>query len=112
MDYIEQSSSLDNSILNPSAVNPPDISCIEKCYNSLFKSYEKNYGGFSEAPKFPHLVNLNFLFHLYAREPKSERGKTALAMCIHTLKMMANGGIHDHIGKVNFIKFSSFILLK
>lgn len=100
IEYIEKSSALDSTVLNPLTVNPPDISCYEKCYNLLVKSYERKYGGFSEAPKFPHLVNLNFLFHVYSREPDSDRGKKALEMCLHTLEMMANGGIRDHIGEV------------
>ncbi|KAK6640110.1 hypothetical protein RUM43_008387 [Polyplax serrata] len=97
LEYIEQSSTLDNNIQNISQ-KPPDVSCNEKCYNKLVQSYDKRYGGFSEAPKFPHLVNLNFLFHMHAREPNSQRGQKALEMCLHTLKMMAKGGIHDHIG--------------
>lgn len=97
---------MDSSVLNPTAANPPNLSCFEKCYDQLRESYEKNYGGFSGAPKFPHLANLNFLFHIYAREPSSSRGKTALDMCVYTLKMMANGGIHDHIGQVYTEKFS------
>lgn len=32
--------------------------------------------------------------------PESKDGKESLEMALHTLKMMARGGIHDHITKV------------
>jgi len=35
-------------------------------------------------------------------EPDS--GQHALKMALHTLRMMARGGIHDHIGQVNLAK--------
>ena len=57
-------------------------------------------GGFSKAPKFPQPVNFNFLFTYYAANPKDDRGKQGLKMALHTLDMMARGGIHDHISQV------------
>ena len=57
-------------------------------------------GGFSKAPKFPQPVNFNFLFTLYAANPKDDKAKQALKMALHTLEMMAKGGIHDHISQV------------
>ena len=57
-------------------------------------------GGFSKAPKFPQPVNFNFLFTYYAANPKDDKGKQGLKMALHTLDMMARGGIHDHISQV------------
>jgi uncharacterized protein YyaL (SSP411 family) len=78
----------------------PAEACWKMCIQQLSHSFEPQYGGFGEAPKFPQPVNLNFLFLVYSREPSSETGKQALDMCLHTLKMMAKGGIHDHVSQV------------
>jgi hypothetical protein len=78
----------------------PSEACWKMCIRQLSHSFEPQHGGFGEAPKFPQPVNLNFLFHVYSREPTSETGKRALDMCLHTLKMMAKGGIHDHVSQV------------
>lgn len=72
------------------------------CLKQLEKYYESEYGGFSGAPKFPQPVNLNFLLHMYARDPNKEWGSSSLKMCEHTLKKMANGGIRDHVGQVKY----------
>lgn len=101
MEVLGEISSLDESVADLSIERLPASDSWEKCYQQLSQSYEKKFGGFSEAPKFPQPVNLNFLFSYYAKQPKSETGKKALEMVTHTLKMMAKGGIHDHIGKVS-----------
>ena len=62
-------------------------------------------GGFSKAPKFPQPVNFNFLFTYNAANPKDDKAKQGLKMVLHTLDMMAKGGIHDHISQV--LKFIS-----
>ena len=43
-------------------------------------------------------MTLNFLTRFYARDPKSESGKHALEIALFTLRKMAAGGMHDHIG--------------
>lgn len=43
-------------------------------------------------------MTLNFLTRFYARDPKSDAGKHALEMALFTLRKMAAGGMHDHIG--------------
>ena len=62
------------------------------------RSYDPKEGGFGNAPKFPRPVTLNFLTRFYARDPKSDSGKHALDMALFTLRKMAAGGMHDHIG--------------
>ncbi|HEX4639354.1 MAG TPA: thioredoxin domain-containing protein [Chthoniobacterales bacterium] len=75
-----------------------DKDVFEKAYHQLERSFDPREGGFSMAPKFPRPVALNFLTRLYARDPKSENGKRALEMDFFTLRKMAAGGMHDHIG--------------
>ena len=73
----------------------------KKCFEQLLRSYDPEMGGFSKAPKFPQPVNFNFLFHYYSLKPQEDRAKQGLKMVLHTLDMMAKGGIHDHISQVS-----------
>jgi len=75
-----------------------DIKVFEDAYQQLDRSFDPREGGFSIAPKFPRPVALNFLTRFYARDPKSENGKHALEMDLFTLRKMAAGGLHDHVG--------------
>jgi uncharacterized protein YyaL (SSP411 family) len=71
---------------------------LTAAYQQIARSYDAHEGGFGVAPKFPRPVTLNFLARVYARSPKSESGKHALEMNLFTLRKMAAGGMHDHLG--------------
>ena len=75
-----------------------DRSVLDAAYKQIDRSYDPKEGGFGNAPKFPRPVTLNFLTRFYARNPKSDDGKHALDMALLTLRKMAAGGMHDHIG--------------
>jgi len=75
-----------------------DATILDAAYQQIERSYDPKEGGFGTAPKFPRPVTLNFLTRFYARDPKSESGKQALKMTLFTLRKMAAGGMHDHIG--------------
>ena len=75
-----------------------DGSVADTAYRQLDRSYDPKEGGFGNAPKFPRPVTLNFLTRFYARDPKGDSGKHALDMALFTLRKMAAGGMHDHIG--------------
>ena len=75
-----------------------DMAILEAACKQLDRSYDPKEGGFGNAPKFPRPVTLNFLTRLYARDPNSDPGKQALEMALFTLRKMAAGGMHDHIG--------------
>src|SRR5437870_10474841 len=75
-----------------------DAAILEAAYKQLDRSYDPKEGGFGNAPKFPRPVALNFLTRFYARDPTSDAGKQALEMALFTLRKMAAGGMHDHIG--------------
>lgn len=94
------------SVSGSKTIDFPLEDCWHKCLNQFNKSYDENFGGFSNAPKFPQPSNLNFLFHLYSRDKNSAAGKHCLEMCLNTLKCMANGGIHDHISN-GFARYST-----
>jgi uncharacterized protein YyaL (SSP411 family) len=75
-----------------------DASILEAAYRQIDRSYDPKEGGFGNAPKFPRPVTHSFLTRLYARDTKGESGKHALEMTLFTLRKMAAGGMHDHIG--------------
>ncbi|CAG5101342.1 Similar to SPATA20: Spermatogenesis-associated protein 20 (Homo sapiens) [Cotesia congregata] len=85
--------------------NPPPKDCGKLCVQQLIRSYDREFGGFSDAPKFPQPINLELLFHMYGRDAKDEMNQECLSMCTHTLTKMANGGIHDHVGQ-GFARYS------
>jgi uncharacterized protein YyaL (SSP411 family) len=65
-------------------------------YTRMFDTKE---GGFGGAPKFPRPVNLQFLLHLAGKkEAFSNDADTARGMALYTLRKMAAGGMHDHLG--------------
>ncbi|XP_051969132.1 spermatogenesis-associated protein 20 isoform X1 [Xyrauchen texanus] len=82
----------------------PDVA--NRCFQQLVHSYEEEYGGFREAPKFPSPVNLMFLMSYWAVNRATSEGAEALEMVLHTLKMMALGGIHDHVAQ-GFHRYST-----
>src|SRR5438876_3951185 len=75
-----------------------DAAILDAAYQQIDRSYDPKEGGFGNAPKFPRPVTLNFLTRFYARDPKRESSKHALEMTLFTLRKMAAGGMHDHIG--------------
>jgi hypothetical protein len=91
-------SALRESQTAPAAAGKIDIKILETAYEQFVQSYDPQEGGFSNAPKFPRPVTLNFLSRFYARDPSSASGKRALEMNLFTLRKMAAGGMHDHLG--------------
>ncbi len=69
-------------------------SALDAAYRQIKSNYDPASGGFGGAPKFPRPVVFNFLLRTYARGGEPD----ALAMTLHTLRRMAAGGVHDHLG--------------
>lgn len=67
---------------------------LRKTYDRLQLSFDEDYGGFNEKPKFPTPHNLLFLLRYWKRTEE----KKALHMVEKTLIQMRLGGIYDHIG--------------
>lgn len=72
----------------------PDKELFGSAYWQFRRMYDARWGGFGGAPKFPRPVALNYLLRYYAAEQSEE----ALDMVTHTLRAMAAGGMHDHLG--------------
>jgi uncharacterized protein YyaL (SSP411 family) len=75
-----------------------DASIVEGAYQQFARTFDAHEGGFGPAPKFPRPVALNLLTRFHARNPDTDSGQHALEMVSLTLRKMAAGGMHDHIG--------------
>ena len=71
----------------------PGTAEIKAALNQLTHGFDSEYGGFGSAPKFPRPATLNLLFRIGG---VGEEG--ARKMALSTLKSMAAGGMHDHLG--------------
>jgi uncharacterized protein YyaL (SSP411 family) len=69
-------------------------------YAQLERIFDPVEGGFGNSPKFPHPVTLSFLLRFYARQRGVAQSDSdrALEMDLLTLRKMAAGGMHDHLG--------------
>lgn len=67
---------------------------LDAAFDTLYQHYDSTYGGFGSAPKFPPAMILEFLLHHYVHSGQP----AALAMTLHTLRQMANGGMYDQLG--------------
>ncbi len=71
----------------------PGAQAIEDAVKGLAQRFDKTWGGFGRAPKFPTPVNLELLLRYYRRT-----GDTgALKIAVTTLEKMAQGGMYDHV---------------
>jgi uncharacterized protein YyaL (SSP411 family) len=72
----------------------------------LAQSFDKDWGGFGEAPKFPHPTSVEFLLrHWRGTAHSSEPDVEALYMSALTMTRMIDGGIYDQLGG-GFFRYS------
>lgn len=64
----------------------------------LTRMFDRQYGGFGSAPKFPVPHNLLLLMKMCGEQTEGEGGHSYLAMVEKTLQQMYRGGLFDHIG--------------
>jgi len=67
---------------------------LDSAYEQLFNSFDEQYGGFGNQPKFPIPHNLLFLLRYWKRTGDDY----SLKMVATTLEQMRQGGIYDQIG--------------
>ncbi len=88
--------------LDPPAASAEDALTaepIEKVRQQLADSFDKDFGGHGNAPKFPHPDAMGWLLRTWRRSANdAEPDLDALFMATLTLTRMADGGIYDHIG--------------
>lgn len=82
--------------------NPQDAEILRLAVDQYTRVYDKKFGGFGGAPKFPTPHNLLFLLEYSQRH----HAPNCLFMAEHTLRQMYRGGLFDHIG-FGFCRYST-----
>ena len=78
------------------------LDLLEHASKSLLAAFDPRHGGFGDAPKFPHPMDLQVLLRRHARA-----GDAASLHAVRlTLDKMARGGIRDHLGG-GFARYST-----
>lgn len=88
--------------LEVSSSDTLELEIIHEAFRKMEKSFDKTYGGFGKAPKFPTPHNLSLLLRYY----KVMENEKALEMVEKTLESMYKGGIFDHVG-FGFSRYST-----
>jgi len=66
---------------------------ITKTYENITASFDTEYGGFGNAPKFPRTAVFDFLLQYHQKNPSGK----SLEMVLTTLDHMIRGGIYDQV---------------
>lgn len=77
------------------------LSVIDTFIKNVKESYDEDYKGLGQAPKFPHASTFDTLLDIY----KINKNEDALHMSKDALKAMAEGGIYDQI-EGGFFRYS------
>jgi uncharacterized protein len=94
---VKQAAEITAALRQPAATAgspPPSAGLVDAAAAALARAYDAHWGGFGQAPKFPHAMDLRLLLRSYARSGRAHD----LEMVTHTLASMAAGGIHDQFG--------------
>ena len=89
---------LADALKRSAALRPADTALaagvLDKAAQNLMRSLDPYEGGFSDAPKFPQPMNLDFLLQNWRRTGDEKQRKAVT----YTLAKMARGGIYDQLG--------------
>ncbi len=79
---------------------------LEQARQKLGEIFDSEYGGFGDAPKFPHPTNIEMLLDTWRNSAEeSDPDLQALFMATLSLTRMANGGLYDQLGG-GFFRYS------
>ena len=79
-----------------------DSGMVARGAEQLMGGFDQTYGGFGQAPKFPHAMELSLFLRHYRRSGDLR----FLQSAEKALMGMANGGIYDHLGG-GFARYST-----
>lgn len=75
---------------------------LERAFEAVIKSADKQWGGFGRAPKFPQTFTIQFLLRYHYVSGNKE----ALQQALLSLDKMIDGGIYDQVGG-GFARYST-----
>ncbi len=76
------------------AAGVPGADALERGARRIAGRFDPKWGGFGSRPKFPTPVMPRFMLRYHRRSADPQ----ALEVVAHTLRKMAEGGMHDHVG--------------
>eukprot|EP00178_Gracilaria_changii_P024643 TRINITY_DN743_c1_g1_i1.p1 TRINITY_DN743_c1_g1~~TRINITY_DN743_c1_g1_i1.p1 ORF type:complete len:815 (+),score=88.30 TRINITY_DN743_c1_g1_i1:412-2856(+) len=83
-----------------------NIETLHRAFNAAVASFDVENGGFGSAPKFPRPSVFEFLLSVHqSNQIDDEVRIEALDMVLDSLRHIAEGGIHDHVGG-GFFRYS------
>ncbi|MCZ6597807.1 MAG: thioredoxin domain-containing protein, partial [Planctomycetota bacterium] len=85
-----------------SPIGELDPAILDRSLAALAGAVDTEWGGFGQAPKFPHVMDIRILLRHWKRTENPEPRELALL----TLDRMAEGGIYDHLGG-GFARYST-----
>ncbi|QKT02976.1 thioredoxin domain-containing protein [Ectothiorhodospiraceae bacterium 2226] len=99
----KQNTSLRRALATLTERTPDDVVINDEplaaARRQLGEHYDVRYGGFGNAPKFPHPTNVEVLLRRYAHTRANlDADYEALDMARTTLHAMASGGLYDQLG--------------
>ena len=90
-----------NAAMKP-ADTLPGNDFVNAALHQLGQSFDYEWGGFGNAPKFPSTMNLDLVLRSYLVNPN----EAAQVVVTTSLDAMASGGMYDHIGG-GFARYST-----
>jgi uncharacterized protein YyaL (SSP411 family) len=90
----EMNNALAQDVMDHISPTEYSLTTLRDAVKTTERFYDENYGGFSNAPKFPASMHVEFLL----RYDKLVGDEEARSMALNTLRKMCLGGIHDQIG--------------
>ncbi len=91
---VKLTEALDRTAQLEPAETVPGVEHLDQALAALSQQFDKEWGGFGAAPKFPQSMSLELLL----RAHRTSGSPDALAMVTTSLDAMASGGIYDHLG--------------
>ena len=88
------SAHLSQATLSTTSANPLDQTLLDRAYDTIRGKFDAQEGGFSQAPKFPPSMTIEFLLRYYL----TSDNPMALHMAEFTLTKMAHSGMYDQLG--------------
>ena len=88
---VESAISQAESLTGPSAKFNPGV--VDAIVKSGLDMFDRDHGGFGQAPKFPHPAALDLLIEQYSRS----RDDRLRSVFVTTLEKMAKGGVYDQL---------------
>ncbi|MBX3110812.1 MAG: DUF255 domain-containing protein [Fimbriimonadaceae bacterium] len=78
------------------------VDLLDDAVAALWANFDRDFGGFGDAPKFPPHTAVTFLLDYAAMRhnlgEKDDLISKASTMAVATLLAMCRGGLHDHVG--------------